>query len=469
MIIYITDRNLDVMIHASTTLPDGYRVFHDKTVESVDTGVNTFECVISYTDDTRFNLEDACQVGHYILKQRNGMDGAYDTVYQIVETELDTLAHEVYVYAEDAGLDLLNTLCPAVSLSGTAYQMLDYFIPNDWSINIIDAPATTKSYKWDGTATATERILSVANLFGCEVYYSFIIEQLQVTEKVVNLITKRGTQTATAQLRLNYDINNIRTTKSIADLVTAFNVAGGGNPPINLKGYNYSYTDPNTGDVYRVDTTTGQMRNVSAMARWSSSIDTDGLWVGEYSYNTTDKAMLAGQARAQLQKESQIAVNYEVDFARLPDDVAIGDRVNIIDEHGDLYLEARLLQIETCEAEDTKTAIIGEYLLKDSGISAKVAQLASDFAGLVQDPAYTLSITSSDGDVFITTTVATTLTAHVYLFGTELSPEAVADIGVINWYDYYDTETPLGTGITYEITEEMAINAINVTARLESE
>lgn len=386
MIIYITDRDLEVMAHATTTLPDGYRVFDDKTVESVDTGVNTFECTIGYTNDDRAEIEDAVQVGNYVLKQSTTADdeSTYDSVYQIIETEHDALAHEIHLYAEDAGLDLLNTICPAVTLSGTVYQMLDYFLPNDWEINIIDAPTGSRSYTWDGESTATERILSVANLFGCEIYYSFWIDRLEVEAKVVNVVIKRGAQEATAQLRLNFDVNNIRTTKSIADLVTAFNVTGGtpegSNTPINLKGYSYSYTDPKTGDVYRVDTTTGQMRNVTAMARWSSAIDTDGLWLGSFEYDTLNKATLAGQARAQLQKDSQVAVNYEVDFARLPDDIAIGDRVNIVDEQGELYLEARLLQIETCEAEDTKTAIIGEYLLKDSGINAQVAQLASDLA-----------------------------------------------------------------------------------------
>lgn len=474
MIIYFADRELTILGHASTTLPAGYRISDDLTVESVETGVNTFQCAISYTAETRAELEDAVQVGCFILKQSNTGDESniYDSLYQIIETEFDTKTQEISLYAEDAGLDLINTLSPAVTLSGTIQQMMRYFLPSDWSLNLIDTPTTTRSYTWDGESTATERLMSVANLFGCELYYSFVIDRLQVEAKVLNVTVKRGDQIAIPQLRLNYDLDRIYTKKSIADLVTAFRVTGGtpdgSDTPINLKNYNYSYTDPTTGDVYQVDKATGQMRNITAMARWSSVLDTDGLWVGSFEFDTTDKSVLAGQARAQLQKESQVAVNYEVDFAKLPEDVQIGDRINIIDEQGELYLEARLLQIETCVAEDTKKAIIGEYILRDGGISAKVAQLANDFANLAQDPAYTLQITSSNGDVFITTTVATTLTAHVFLFGTELSTEAVANIGTIKWYNLNDLNTPLGTGMTYTITEEMAIDAINVTARLEN-
>ena len=474
MIIYFADRDLEILGHASTTLPAGYRISDDLTVESVDTGVNTFQCVISYTDETRAELEDAVQVGSFILKQSSAgdADNIYDSLYQIIETEFDTKTQEITLYAEDAGLELINTLCPAVTLTGNIESMMRYFLPSDWLLNFEDVPDTTRTYTWDGESTATERLMSVANLFGCEIYYSFIIDRLQVEAKVVNVTEKRGNQEAVPQLRLNYDLDRIYTKKSIADLVTAFNVTGGtpegSDTPISLVGYSYTYTDPVTRDVYSVDTVTGQMRNTSAMARWSSVIDDDGLWVGSYSFDTTDQSVLAGQARAQLQKESQIAVNYEVDFSKLPDDIQIGDRINIIDEQGELYLEARLLQIETCVADDKKTAIIGEYILRDSGISAKVAQLASDFASLVQDPAYTLEITSSAGDVFKTTTVATTLTAHVFLFGTELSPQAVSNIGTIKWYNHDDLTTVLGTGMTYTITEAMNIDAINMTARLES-
>lgn len=474
MIIYFADRSLNIVGHASTTLPAGYRISDDRTVEDLETGVNTFEATISYTADTRADLENAVQVGWYVLKQSSANDRAniYDSLYQIIETEFDTKAQEVTFYAEDAGLDLLNTQCPAVKLNGNISYMMRYFLPSDWTLNLVGTPTNTRTYEWDGESTATERLLSIANLFNCELFYSFDIYQLQVEAKVVNVMPKRGIQEAIPQLRLNYDIDKILTTKSIADLVTALNVTGGTlegtQTPVNLKNYTYSYTDPATGDVYQVHKPTGQMRNITAMARWSSVIDTDGLWVGAFSFDTTDKSVLAGQARAELQKLSQVAVNYEVDFTALPEDIRIGDRINVIDDQGGLYLEARVLQIETCVTDGTRTATIGEYLLKGSGIAEKVAQLASDFANIAQDPAYTLQITSSAGDVFISTTVATTLTAHVYLFGTELSAEAIANAGTIKWYNYDDPTTVIGTGLTYTIAESSSINAVNITARLEN-
>lgn len=526
MIIYFCDRELNILGHASTTLPGGIRISQDKTTEDVESGVNSFECILTWDDDTRAELEQGIVAGNYILKQS---DTKYDSLYQIVETESDTKEQEISLYAEDAGLDLLNTLCPATTLQNkTMLQMLQTFMPSDWTISIWDAPTTTKSNEWEGESTCTERIRSVVGLWDCELYYTFRVDGLQVKEKILNVVQKRGRQEAIPQLRLNYDIDRIVTRTSIADLVTALNVTGGtpegSDTPINLKNYDYTYTDPVTGDLYQVDKNSGQMRNLTAMDRWSSAIDSDGLWVGSYTFDTTDKLVLAGQARAELQRRCYPAVNYDVDFAKLPEDAKIGDRVNIIDDDGGLYLEARLLQIETCEADDTKTATIGEYLLKSSGISDMVQALAQEVSALgdiestytwvayaddkqgtgislnpagktyigiavnkttsvvdISDPsvfswlpldqssivALSAEITSSGGTLFIDTTVATTLTAHIYANGAELTAQQIADIGVIRWYNADDMTTVLATGQTYTLTQAMNISAINITARLE--
>ena len=384
MMIYFCDRDLTILGNASTQLPDGFRITDDLTTEEIDTGVNTFSCVLPYMKNEQRILEPMVAEGNYILKQSSPTDSysLYDSVYQIIDVECDTETQEYSIYAEDAGLDLLNTLCGAVTLTGTIGQMMDYFLPSDWTVNLMEVPNTAKTNVWDGENTCTERLLSVANLWGCELYYSFVIEGLQIKKRVVNVTQKRGNQVAIPQLRLNYDLKSIHWKRSIANLVTALDVKGStvDNTVVTLVGYNYSYTDPETGEVYKVDPTTGQMRNETAMAKWASAIDPDGLWVGSFQFDTVDQAVLAGQARASLQRQSKVEANYEVDFDKLPQGTRIGDRVNIIDDNGGLYLEARLLKIETCIADDTQTATIGEYLLRDSGISERVQQIATDVA-----------------------------------------------------------------------------------------
>ena len=433
MIIYFTDRNLNILGQASTTLPGGFRISDDLTTEEIESGVNTFSCRISYNDSSRRELESSIQVGRFILKQSGrafyAKENSYDSLYQIVETEFDTKAQELYLYAEDAGLDLLGKVCGASTQKDkTLTQMLTAFKPSDWTLKLIGTPTGTKTNTWDGESTCTERLMSVAQLFDCEIYYSFVIERFVVTSKVINVVRKRGNQIAIPQLRLDLDIDRIVTKQSIADLATAYSVTGGTpsgtNTPINLKNYTYSYTDPDTGDVYTVDKTTGQMRNTSAMKRWASALDSDGLILKPFSYDTTNKATLAGQARAALQKASQVAVNYEVDFARLPEDIRIGDRVNIIDEDGELYLEARMLRIESCAAEDTQTATIGEFLLKESGISEQVIEAAR--AAMIDAMATTphLRIYADKGEALRNSTTRVILSVSIEYNGLIIEDEA---------------------------------------------
>lgn len=478
MIIYFADRNLNITGLASTSLPSGFRISDDQLTEDVETGVNTFEFKVSYNDGSRQELEQTVTVGTYILKGGgNAFDeevNSYDALYQIVETEFDTLSYELSVYAEDAGLDLLNTVVDGVEFSSkTLAQMLTATLPAGWTQNLIGTPTGTRSITFDGEASCTERVDSIANLFDCEVYYSFVIERFTITSKVLNVIPKRGDQDAKIQLRLNQDINRIVTKTSIANLATGFTVTGGtpdgSNTPVDLKGYSYTYTDPDTGDVYKVDTATGQMRNESAMKRWASILDTDGLLLRQYSFDTTNKATLAGQARAELQKQSAVAVQYDVDFVSLQG-AKIGDRINIIDEQGELFLEARLLQIQTSVTNMTQTATIGEYKLKQSGIADMIKAYAADFAANVKNglDGIVLSVISSGGNVFHNTPISTTLTASVF-YGPDVITNqtdlesAFGNTAAIKWYNYGGTL--LGSGFSYVLTS--AQNKEVITAKLE--
>ena len=479
MIIYFADRNLNITGQASTSLPGGFRIMEDLLTEEVDSGVNVFTCKISYNASNRHEVESAVKVVTFLLKSAGtaftDKENTYDSLYQIVETEFDTLSQELSVYAEDAGLDLLNRVVGETTFSGkTLQQMLNSTKPGDWSLNLIGCPTGTKTITFDGDATATERINSIVNLFSCEAYYSFVIERFKITTKVINVVPKRGNQTAVHQLRLNKDIDRIVTKTSIADLATALVVTGGtpdgSDTPINLKNYTYSYTDPATGDVYTVDKSSGQMRNTSAMKRWASVLDTDGFIFQQYSYDTTNKATLAGQARAELQKLSKAAIEYEVDFVRLPEDVRIGDRINITDEQGELYLEARLLKIETSVTAMSRKAVVGEYLLKKSGISDAVAALAREYAANVKNglSAVTISVLSSGGNVFHNTPIATTLSATVFYgeiaISTQAALEEVFGVGSrINWYD--GEGTLVGAGFTYSV--ESSQTSEKYTVRLE--
>lgn len=385
MIIYFADRKMNILGKASTNLPDGLVITQDKKTEDIETGVATFECTIPYHKEMRMKLKEWAAVGNYILRKNEDEN----ELYTIIESEADTKNQEVYLYAEDAGLDLLNEVVGAYE-ADKAYPISHYIekfaYDSGFVIGINEASGLTRKLSWDGEATATERIASVATQFdNCEISYSFDVKGMEITNKYIHIYKKRGADLG-IQLRLNYDIDSIITKESIANLATALEVTGGtpenAENPITLKGYSYD-----DGDFYVSGT---RVYSRKALQKWSryiwkkepNQIKNSGHIVKTYSYDTTSQKELCSHAVTELKKACEIEVNYEVEIAKLPDNVRIGDRINIIDDEGELYVSARVLKLETSVADQEDTATLGEYLIKGSGISQKVKDLAEQFSKL---------------------------------------------------------------------------------------
>ena len=387
MIIYFANRSMEIQGSASTGLPGGFTIVEDTKTEEIETGVAVFECRVKFNSENRLRLEAMCEAGNYLLRS----DGDVNEFYAIIEVEVDTKDQTVYLYAEDAGMDLLNEVCPAYEATDNhdvAWYIRRYTADSGFEIGINEVPDLVKKLKFASEQTVTERLTEIAEGFGgFEISYSFAIHGMEVTHKYINIYQERGKDVAD-QLRLNQDIDRITTKKSVANLATALSCTGGTpkgkKDPITLQGYTYD-----DGDFY-VD---GKLlKSRQAVAQWSryawevaDASDWQGHHIRQYTYDTTSQATLCSKAIKELKKLRQMEVNYEVEINNLPEGIRIGDRINIVDDGGALYLSARILKLETSICDQKQTATLGEYLLKGSGISAKVEELAGKFAAMAKD------------------------------------------------------------------------------------
>lgn len=418
MIIYFADRKLNVLGHASTHLPVGLKVIKDKKIDDIETGVATFECEVPYNDDTRESVVKCTELGNHILYSNE----SETEFFTIIDAEIDTHKKTVYIYAEDDGMDLLNVIVgeyEADKAYSIAYYIEKFAKGTGFEIGTNEAKDLTRKLSWDGEQTATARIASVATQFdGCEVSYSFEVEGLEVTRKFINIYKQRGKDVG-ATLWLNKDIDSIVTTKSIGNLATALQCTGGtpdnAENPITLQGYKYD-----DGDFY-VDGKVLKSRN--ALKQWARYLWKDddeylsgGHIVKLYSYDTTNQKTLCSHAITELKKLREMEVNYSVDIRKLPDNVRIGDRINIVDEKGELYLSARVLQLKTSVEQKEYQATIGEYLIKSSGISQKVADLAAQFATMAKSSARALMLANN----------ASTAAAEAQAMADAIAAEAIA-------------------------------------------
>lgn len=396
MIIYFADRAMNILGSASTGLPKGLMITNDKKTEEISEGVAIFECNLDYNfvnpdedEEQEVDVKKLAAVGNFILKQ--GADSSEVEVYTIIDSTIDPIQRDASIYAEDAGLDLLNEVVgkyAADKAYNIAYYINKFAYDSGFEIGINEVSNLTRKLSWDGEDTATKRLLSVATQFdNTEIGFSFKVENMAVTGKYINVYRNRGNDSGVT-LTVGKEVSGFRIKSSIADLATAYRCTGGtpegSENPITLNGYKYD-----DGDFYVEGS---YVKSRKALEKWSRyQIKTEknkndvGHIVKSFTYNTTSKSELCNRAVSSLKKICDEAVTYEVELLYLPDGVKVGDTVSIVDDDDNIYLTARLLKLEMSESNDTKEAELGDYVRQGSGIDAKVMELAERFEKIAKN------------------------------------------------------------------------------------
>ena len=396
MIIYFADRAMNILGSASTGLPKGLMITNDKKTEEISEGVAIFECNLDYNfanpdedEEQEVDVKKLAAVGNFILKQ--GADSSEAEVYTIIDSTIDPIKKDASIYAEDAGLDLLNEVVGAYAADkayNIAYYINKFAYDSGFEIGINEVSNLTRKLSWDGEDTATKRLLSVATQFdNTEIGFSFKVENMAVTGKYINVYRNRGNDSGVT-LTVGKEVSGFRIKSSIADLATAYRCTGGtpegSENPITLNGYKYD-----DGDFYVEGS---YVKSRKALEKWSRyQIKTEknkndvGHIVKSFTYNTTSKSELCNRAVSSLKKICDEAVTYEVELLYLPDGVKVGDTVSIVDDDDNIYLTARLLKLEMSESNDTKEAELGDYVRQGSGIDEKVIELAERFEKIAKN------------------------------------------------------------------------------------
>lgn len=394
MIIYFADRAMNILGSASTGLPKGLMITNDKKTEEISEGAAIFECNLDYDfvnsdEEQEVDVKKLAAAGNFILKQ--SADSSEVEVYTIIDSTIDPIQKDASIYAEDAGLDLLNEVVgkyAADKAYNIAYYINKFAYDSGFEIGINEVSNLTRKLSWDGETTATERLLSVATQFdNAEIGFGFKVENMAVTGKYINVYKKRGNDSGVT-LTVGKEVSGFRIKSSIADLATAYRCTGGtpegSENPITLNGYKYD-----DGDFYVEGSYVKSRKALEKWSRYQIKTEKDkndvGHIVKSFTYDTTSKSELCNRAVSSLKKICDEAVTYEVELLYLPDGIKIGDTISIVDDDDNTYLTARLLKLETSESNDTKEAELGDYVRQENGIDAKVIELAERFEKIAKD------------------------------------------------------------------------------------
>ena len=352
MIIYFANRDMEILGQASTRLPKGLIVSNDKKTAEVEHGTKVFEFEIDYTD--RAEAEALTQPGNYILRA----EGDEKEFYTIIDSDVDVTGRVITMYAEDAGLDLLNEIVGDYSASSAmpiASYVAAFIGDSGFEIGINEVSDLSRTLSWEGESTVTERLQSLATQFGAELSFSFEIDQLTVVHKYINFWKPRGNDTGVI-LRIGQHIKNLRIKRTVANLATALLVQGGtpsgSSTPITLQGYSYD-----DGDIY----ISGQyLKSRTALTKWARG--GSGDIVKRWSYDTAKQSELCTRAVNHLKAICDIEITYEADVIDMPPNVRLGDIVKIADPEGGQYIKARIASESTGAAGGLHEIMLSNYV-----------------------------------------------------------------------------------------------------------
>lgn len=352
MMLYFLDRDMQVLGVASTYQPGTHLVTNDKMTDELSASAKAFEFDMIYKCAERKNADICTAPGNYILRERDGACSRWT----IVDSEEDTGKDRINVYAEDAGMDLINKTVEAC-VPGRAMKIIEYLGPwlegTGFEIGINEIPNVRKDVYWTGKQGAAERIRECVEKFGAEMEYSFEIEGLRILHKYLNIYAKRGPATYRT-LRMGVEIKSITKTRSAADVVTGIipngNTAGGSEDPITLSGYSYD-----DGDFY---VSGGSLLSRKALARWCRG--GQGHILDRKHYDADSQSELFGAVMADLKDRVDIETSWLAQLNYVPKGIASGETVRVVDERRGIYFTARIISLTDSETRSRTAAELGE-------------------------------------------------------------------------------------------------------------
>ena len=405
--ITLTDREYNKLCQLHFGSSGGLIAYNDWFEQDLDTGIGTYEFTVDKTGNPEI---EKINVGCYLMVK----DGSKLRSFEIMRIEEDK--NSKTIYAEDAGLDLLGEQVPPYKADKSypiTHYIEEFTFDSGWEVGTNEIPATTtRKLEWEGTETATKRLLQLVKRFDAEISYDFEFLNDKIYKKLIH-IHKRIGEDKKVRLEVGREASNVKRTISIENLATT--IVATGADGITLAGAEY-----NEGNI-RSDLNSIYLVDYDAVARWKRAGYTPagGGIVKRYESEAKTPQALMVEAVIKLKQWNHPEVTCDVPINILPREVNIGDTVVIVDHHYEpaLIVSGRVSSIKKSLATRENGEIkITNIQAKEDTISEKVRRLST----LVQERLFdftsvpfVMTIESTDGVVFQNSNIATKLIANV--------------------------------------------------------
>jgi predicted nucleic acid-binding Zn-ribbon protein len=366
-----------VLNRARETLATTSGIYDDKHTLTLDAGSSSYEFKISKSDEASQYMDS----GNYIVLQDDDGKTWLFTVLDYEETQ-----YTKTVYAEDAGIELLNKACDIWKSSGP--HSFEYYFNlvtsgTPWKLGVNQLAGLERTLKYEGRDTGLGRLLSILKGFdNAECTFDVAVKMNAPSEFKINVYKQVGSDRSDVQMVYSHELNDIVKKESRAEFVTALCGVGGTIQTEDGQGNTQDAGNIDFADLeYNHDglvTTKGDkfLRAVDANKRFNPGQAT--YIEAFYEYDTQSASELLNRTVTRLKTYSEPQYTYTADVKVIDSTLKIGDTVTIIDHDYNpaLYLSARVAKLEKSYTDPSKNAIeFCNYRLLSSRLADKLARL----------------------------------------------------------------------------------------------
>ena len=366
-----------VLNRARETLATTSGIYDDKHTLTLDAGSSSYEFKISKNDEASQYMDS----GNYIVLQDDDGKTWLFTILDYEETQ-----YTKTVYAEDAGIELLNKACDIWKSNGP--HSFEYYFNlvtsgTPWKLGVNQLAGLERTLKYEGRDTGLGRLLSILKGFdNAECTFDVAVKMNAPCDFKINVYKQVGSDRSDVQMVYSHELNDIVKKESRAEFVTALCGVGGTIQTEDGQGNTQDAGNIDFADLeYNKDglfTTKGDkfLRAVDANKRFNPGQTT--YIEAFYEYDTQSASELLNRTITRLKTYSEPQYTYTADVKIIDSTLKIGDTVTIIDHDYNpaLYLSARVAKLEKSYTDPSQNTIeFCNYRLLSSRLADKLARL----------------------------------------------------------------------------------------------
>ena len=365
-----------VLNRARETLATTSSIYDDKHTLTLDAGSSSYEFKIDKADEASRCMDS----GNYIVLQDDDGKTWLFTILDYEETQ-----YTKTVYAEDAGIELLNKACDIWKANGP--HSFEYYFNlvtsgTPWKLGVNQLAGLERTLTYEGRDTGLGRLLSILKGFDdAECTFDVAVKMNAPSEFKINVYKQVGSDRSDVQMVYSHELNNITKKESRAEFVTALCGVGGtvtppeGQEATEQKNIDFADLEYNHDGLV---TTKGDkfLRAVDANKRFNPGQTT--YIEAFYEYDTQSASELLNRTITRLKTYSEPQYTYTADVKVIDSTLKIGDTVTIIDHDYNpaLYLSARVAKLEKSYTDPAQNTIeFCNYRLLSSRLADKLARL----------------------------------------------------------------------------------------------